>query len=727
MKKKYFWQRNKKIFKWLAIIVTIFLLLGLSVWGFYFYEKNFVNVSIEKILPSDANLVMRFTIDPNSEQFSFLEKNMEKFPGYSRLKKEMDDAGEGKTLSQIFQDKLKEKNLNFMEDIRPVIGENAYAIIPDAVNLRDNLKKEAILSQKKVKKYLASSVSNSQFLETGEEKKVMRESDFSISKNDPLQPSDFILASEIKDLKKAKEVLEKIKEDENYGITEKNFDGYKYYEVLLKKEGEKEEYLKLKKTYQTILGGNWIISSSEDYIKDSIERKKALEKIGALFEKNPPKSLLDDEQYQKTAKEIEANQKNKLAFFYVKMDSEKILRDSDCEKGSSCDPEKYLVFPKEIVFGILLSLSADGIETVFYGNKYDVGNFKNGSSEKSLASKAPLKENNKWLDLFFEYNNPKEAYYDFKNNGLTEEGRNAINSSFREFEEQSGFSVERDLVDLISGNVAWAGFFSSGESPDGVLILEVADSSKMFSSMEKIVETFKKIQMSLILMNSQYAAPENRQALQIEAEKNLKKIEETHIEKEIIPEGTLYKFRPYWEESLGANFSNWSLNFSLENNQLILGSSYEAVSAILKGMQRKESQTLANTESFKKASEKFYPERYSAFYLNTIGVWNGIQYYYNKFNENMALQQTKWCEENKKNFYENNIQAYDGMECGQSEEMIKKQNDKIFAIGALFRTIQFVSNSTFLGENFVKNSLFFSIKELPQEEKQRAEKIINEN
>jgi len=186
MKKKYFWQRNKKIFKWLAIIVTIFLLLGLSVWGFYFYEKNFVNVSIEKILPSDANLVMRFTIDPNSEQFSFLEKNMEKFPGYSRLKKEMDDAGEGKTLSQIFQDKLKEKNLNFMEDIRPVIGENAYAIIPDAVNLRDNLKKEAILSQKKVKKYLASSVSNSQFLETGEEKKVMRESDFSISKNDPL-------------------------------------------------------------------------------------------------------------------------------------------------------------------------------------------------------------------------------------------------------------------------------------------------------------------------------------------------------------------------------------------------------------------------------------------------------------------------------------------------------------------------------------------------------------
>jgi len=152
------------------------------------------------------------------------------------------------------------------------------------------------------------------FLETGEGKKVMGESDFSISKNDPFQPSDFILASEIKDLKKAKEVLEKIKKDENYEITEKKFDGYEYYEVLLKKEGEKEEYLKLKKTYHTLLGGNWILSSSEDYMKDSIKRKKALEKIGALFEKNPPKSLLDDEQYQKTVKEIKANQKNKLVF-----------------------------------------------------------------------------------------------------------------------------------------------------------------------------------------------------------------------------------------------------------------------------------------------------------------------------------------------------------------------------------------------------------------------------
>lgn len=193
----------------------------------------------------------------------------------------MDDAGEGKTLSQIFQDKLKEKNLDFMEDIRPIIGERAYAIIPDALNLRDNLKKEAILSQEKVKRYVASSMSNSKFSKTGEEKKVMGESsekDFSISKDDPLQSSDFILASEIKDLKKVKEVLEKIKKDENYEIVEKKFDGYKYYEINLKKGEEKEKYLKLKKTYHIISGGNWVFSSNEEYIKDSIKRKKSLER-----------------------------------------------------------------------------------------------------------------------------------------------------------------------------------------------------------------------------------------------------------------------------------------------------------------------------------------------------------------------------------------------------------------------------------------------------------------
>lgn len=39
-------KKSRRIFKWLAIIVAIFLLLGTGVWGFYFYEKNFLNVSI---------------------------------------------------------------------------------------------------------------------------------------------------------------------------------------------------------------------------------------------------------------------------------------------------------------------------------------------------------------------------------------------------------------------------------------------------------------------------------------------------------------------------------------------------------------------------------------------------------------------------------------------------------------------------------------------------------
>lgn len=71
---KPFPKKSRRIFKWLAIIIVIFLLLGTGVWGFYFYEKNFLNVSIEEVLPSDSDLVMQVTIDPNSEQFSFLEK-----------------------------------------------------------------------------------------------------------------------------------------------------------------------------------------------------------------------------------------------------------------------------------------------------------------------------------------------------------------------------------------------------------------------------------------------------------------------------------------------------------------------------------------------------------------------------------------------------------------------------------------------------------------------------
>lgn len=396
------------------------------------------------------------------------------------------------------------------------------------------------------------------------------------------------------------------------------------------------------------------------------------------------------------------------------MDAGKILRDSDCEKGSECDPEKYFVFPHDIVFGILLSLSEDGIQTVFYSNRYDMGNFKNNGSEKSLASKLPLKENNKWLDLFFEYNNPKEAYYNFKKNGITEEGRNEVNQMLKEFEDGFNFGLEKDFIDLISGNVAWVSFFKSGESPDGALVLEISDSSKMLSSMEKLVEIFKEIQMVTILTNYEYMGVESDPELQMEMKKTFEKIEETYIEKEIVPEeGTLYKFKPYWGEDLGMKFSNLSLNFSLENNQLILGSSAESVAAILKGMQEKDDQVLAKAEIFKEASEKFYPERYGVFYMNTKGVWNGIQYYYDKFNEAMAFQMEKQCEEKEECFNGTGLM-----------EMEKNKNDGIFASGALFRTIQFISSSSFLGENFTKNSLFFSIKKNCLKKKKKERKRL---
>ena len=62
------------------------------------------------------------------------------------MKKEIDDVGDGKTLSQVIQDKFKALNIDFQEDVKAVLGEKAYVVVSDISPLGKNLNNKIILS-----------------------------------------------------------------------------------------------------------------------------------------------------------------------------------------------------------------------------------------------------------------------------------------------------------------------------------------------------------------------------------------------------------------------------------------------------------------------------------------------------------------------------------------------------------------------------------------------------
>lgn len=723
--------------KWIIVpvILLIFILSG-CVWGFSKYEQYYKKIAVEKLLPNNPNLVAEVTIDPDSQQFKLLEQNLEKFPGYEFLQKELDVYGEGKTFSQFFQDKIKKAGLDFQSDIKPVLGEKAYIVVPDAKPIGNNLKYNMLVAYDEGKKVatdlMSSSTEGSRMLaslgldgDKGDSKVLGTE------KNSEIKQLDYIIASEVNDLKKASEVMDKIKKDTSkYEYTELNFEGHAYYKIKIKDSPSLDvgKFINFQETFNAMLGSNWVVSSSESFIKDAIKRQNQNLVIGSLFSGETVPSLSDDKNFEKVNANFIQESKDNFMTLYYNINYNDIFHNDKCSNDAiGCDDiTEYIKYPENIVSGIGIRFDSEGIIVKSASNQMAVEDFENRPFSESLAYKIPSQMADRWADVVVEDSNVKKLYYGFKKNNLTEKGAKEWSDALKDFRDAIGIDLERDFIDIADGNIAFIFLSKKNSNPEGVIVAEISDEQKMLESMKKVVDVIKAGLIeeygSLANLSSNYATGPNKKGYNPSPEvleeikiyqQALSDVQKSQIVETETSFGKIYSYQIIFPKNESFPLPSFSINFSLEDRKLVLSSSYFAVESVLKGIKDNSVEKISSGKNFQEASRYYYPSLYQYSYANTLGIYNAVEYYVNmlwsSFSSDSACQSVD-CINMQKNM----------------DQERQKLKNVVFAAGAVYRTVKLIGASSSVDEKFVKSNAYFNIQELPKEEKDRASRIIGD-
>jgi hypothetical protein len=730
---------GQRYVKWAVapIFILVFLISG-SAWGFSKYEQYYKKIAIEKLMPNSPNLVAQVTIDPNSQQFMLLEQNLEKFPGYEVFQKNLDVYGEGKTFSQYFQDKIKESGLDFQNDIRPIIGEKAYVVVPDIKPIGNSFKYNMLVAYEQGKQAAADLMSDStegrsMLASLGVNKDGNNQKVLGVDKNSEIKQLDYIIASEVSDLKKAKEVVDKIKKDTNkYEYSELNFQGHAYYKIKIKDNPSIAvgKLINFKETFNALLGSNWIMSSNESFVKDAIARQNQNLFLGSFSKEKIP-SLSDDKNYEKVNANFNQESKDNFITLYYNINYNDIFHNNKCSSDVvGCDNVvEYIKYPENVVSGVGIRFDSKGVIMKSASNQMAMEDFENRPFSESLAYKIPSQMADRWSDVVVEDSNIKKLYYSFKKNNLTDKGAEEWNNALKEFRDAVGIDLERDFIDITDGNMAFIFLSKKGANPEGVVIAEISDGQKMLESMRKVTEVIK---AGLIQeysnasgSNAGSAAIPNRKgyapiaATLQEAkiyQQALADVKNSQIIETETPDGKIYSYQIIFPKDESFPLPSFSINFSLEDKKLVLSSSYFAVESVLKGIKSNSVEKISSGKNFQEASRYYYPAVYQYSYANTLGICNAIEYYANMFEDRFSPKSI--CQDDK------------SADCLSRQDSLEKESQKmkeaVFAIGAVIKTVKLVGSSSSVDEKFVKSNSYYNIEELPKEEKDRANRIIGD-
>jgi hypothetical protein len=769
-----YFKNHKKYFLIFSIFILAIIFLGGIAWAFDKYETYGRKIPLEKILPGDSDLVLKVSINPEAEQFNLLEKNMEKFPGYKQLRMSLDESGQAKSFSELFQNKLKEYNLDFQKDIKPVLGDNAYVIVPDMNPLGKNLYSDGYLGSlnfkemgkkmaelQKTNPLFAAEFQKENGNVAGEEQEKKEtamagyEDNYYGSQYRPeqkkIEKMDFIVASEIKDLKKAKEVIDKLRGNLKYEVAAENYKGYQYYKIKYKSSsssGNGESLGDLFNhdyTFHSMIGKNWVSTSSESYIKSIIDRRAERHIVRALFSEKIGSFLADNADYQKVVKSLNDSKENLLTLYY-NINFEEFFK-KDCRNEYSCfSMDEYVRYPSNIIDGFSIKIEDSGFKFTHYANDIAANQYKNVSLQNSLAKKIPQKIDNRWTDAFYEINDFKDLYYNYKNNRLTDKGSQGLSRGYSDFEKEIGVHPERDIIDNMTGNVAFVMLSEKNVYPEGAMIAEISSSEAMSSAMKKMIEGMKKVEIQYYESRVksfeaeqktpyyQKMSPEMKSLLVKEnqiAKEMIDALKNSNITETSLPEGKIYSYKlPQPKSSSNSLLYNPSISFdySLENNQFIISTNYSVVESMLKELKNNSAKKLAESDYYKTGSKFFYSDVSSNMYLNSLGIWNSVDYYYQESRRQQLEYAKKQCEESKKSVNKNQSTYYSSeYYCNedQMKENWKKEDDQFFAVGSVIRTLQILAAASTLGQDSSQSTFYMHVQEIPQDEKERASRIFD--
>ena len=461
-------KRNKKgkIWKNFFIIGGVFAFFLILV-GIYFgleaKDAYLTKISLEKVLKGDVQAVFDINSNTDFEQYKYLDDNLRKFPGYKLVEKELDDVGEGKSISEAFQDELAAKNLSFNDDIKPVIGDKILVIIPKLDPLTKGIQKMVLNRGKEAKNALrkmelegkvadaGQALAFGDIANAGKIKVLGMTSDFYTSTapiaEEKQEPVDFIIGAEIKSLKDAKRVLEKLKNDKNkYEVLENKFKGYAYYKITQKPQNSEERensLASIESTYHSLIGQNWIMATSESDLKEMISARKEKHLLSRMAfwkkSKEVTNTLDKDGNYNKIKNNLALQSQEGFASFYLKINPSSITSSPYPESQS----RRFFKTPeKDFIVGILARATPGGIVFRTSTNQINFGGVENESIGKGLIEEMPSKAGGRWTDLYSETADLKNFYYNIKKNNLTAEGLKAFDEVREQIKQETGLDPE---------------------------------------------------------------------------------------------------------------------------------------------------------------------------------------------------------------------------------------------------------------------------------------------
>ncbi len=484
----FFWPNSwrGRVRRLVAAIFIVFV-----AWGGEWYLKYIKQVPELEMLPDRPEFILRANINPNSGQYTLLERHLEKFPGYSILRKNLDPVGEGETISQFFQDSLKTFDIDFSAEMKPILGDSAYIAIPSLKPISDGIRKTSL-------SFFGNLTSGSLFASQSipGSSEVLGDS---VSKGEGGGLLDFIVVARVTDVLQAAKMFREVAKREDTFITEKSYRGFSYYRVNLDKEKKRPlpdnvpEILRFRDLYQAIVGGNWVCASSEGDIQALLDRQSqriSFRSVTGLSSRRDESSIA--ERFRKVNEQFgDPDPKEVLSMMLFDIDSAEVLN-SSCESGECDFSSEYFRYPERMSFGTLFSANEDGFEVKWAQDADGMKETRIVPENSTFASVFPEQVGGQWTDIFAENNSAKESFYDFKRVRLTDRGRFEYGRLRDLIRQTANIDIEGDVIDNLSGSVAFALLAGDGD-PAAVILAKTHDSSATISLMSKVAALARRL------------------------------------------------------------------------------------------------------------------------------------------------------------------------------------------------------------------------------------------
>jgi hypothetical protein len=682
--------------KWIIIAllgVLFCLIFAGGVWAFSLYDRINTNVSMEKLLPQ-ADAVIRVVIKEDSEQIRLLQDLFQRFPGYSYLRKELDSVGEGRDVDESFLKSWDSFGLSFEEDISPAIGEYAWISIPDLTPVEKVFGERIaqVFDGYQDQKFAVDLPEEKTTRVLGEMEEWGYVSENEALENDYPEEVDYIMGVEVKDKKKLQEVVEKIYENsDRFTFEERKYSSYPYYVLRINEDDQKDEeekeydiplVLRSDETFYALIGSSWMVSSREEWLLGSI-RRHASHRLTSFIPKEGA-SLNESESYKEIMNRF--GDKDELVSLYYEIDTE-ILCDSDylCSQAFSSQGSSQ-------GSGFSIRLSEEGIN-LYSENIVD----EEGLSQKKNAFDGgtsryiPKQAGKYWADVFGEISDMKNSYYDSKRHFLSEEGEEELEKIVDEMYATMGIHLERDFVDKTQGDLGFSLFSEKQAFPIGMLVVE----------MENGLDFAKELlNYTMVLQKSQYDAYVALCEEQPPSVPFCASLEEPNMElvEEELTAGRLFRIEGGNGKDPVIGIADMELCAGLSNDgpdRVYIASSCVPIRTMFDSGGISEEDTLAFDEEYQISQSYVGKEGYSRSHIVPLGVFYSIYGIY------FSLMGT-----------------LEGDDSDSSQEDIF-YNDPVFVgIEGIVKTIPSITSQS---QNRGSSTTFIHIKELPKDEKERAE------